>query len=102
MIEGLLLTAWIGCQTLDTGTTYYALQRPHLYREVNPLLGSLPNRMLGVKVSFNVGMLIWREKRQATMSPLRVLLPLSMASAGCIPGVINYRTIRRHHADTNR
>lgn len=90
MLNTLLLTAWIGCQSLDLGTTIHALHSKR-FVEGNPVMAG--RQMVPVKVSVNVGLLLWyrtipKEQRWALAAPA--------AASGCIPGALNLQKIRRH------
>lgn len=87
MTTALLLTAWLGCQALDLGTTHYALH--HGYQEANILTRG--SRLYTVKVSVNVGMFaLWSAHRHP-------VIPSIMAVGGCIPAALNLHTIKESH-----
>lgn len=85
MMTAWLLTAWIGCQALDMGTTAYALH--HGFVEANALTRG--QRLYTVKVSLNVGMgLLHRHTEH------KRIIPAIMAVGGCVPAALNIRTVR--------
>jgi hypothetical protein len=90
----LLLAAWIACQTLDTGTTVAALRNPRLV-EGNPLMRG--PQMVTLKVTVNVGAMLWGHKLAKTHpeSPAaRRVIPLLFASSGCAAGALNLHTMQ--------
>jgi len=88
----LLLAAWISCQSLDIGTTIYALNNGN-FKDVNPLMSS-PGRVITLKVSINIGTgLLYHEIRKPG-SKKRMVIPIVMSTHGCISGIINLKTIK--------
>lgn len=85
MVNALLLTAWLGCQSFDTVSTMRALNRGAF--EANPILSSSRPRLMTIKVSINVGMLVWyrKETRQAAKRGIST----GMALGGCLAGAWN-------------
>lgn len=86
MIEGLLLSAWIGCQAFDLKTTIDALARPGVY-EANPLIRG--RRMVGVKIGVNVGAFVG--SRFMKQKSRRYIVASMFAVGGCVPAVLNRR-----------
>ena len=89
-MNAILLTSWILCQSLDLGTTLHALNQPH-FREGNPILGG-PKRVLAFKVTVNGALFAWQARAKRPV--LTRASSIAMASAGCVAGGLNLRTIR--------
>ncbi len=85
-MNALLLAAWIGCQALDGGTTFVALQ--HGYQEGNAVLRG--PQLYSVKISANVGMLFYHRHVQKDHPNV---IPATMAAAGCLAGGMNLKTM---------
>lgn len=94
MLETLLLGAWIGCQSLDLGTTLYALNRPG-YREANPLMAGSQTKIIAIKVSVNVGAFAFNQAFIPKGRKIRYVLPSVYAGLGCLAGGINIHTLRK-------
>lgn len=93
MLDTLLLTAWIGCQSLDIGTTVYALQQPG-YRETNPVVAR--GLFYPVKISVNVGaFLLWKDLLKSNHRTAARVIAGSSAASGCVAGGLNLRTLRK-------
>ncbi len=85
----LLLTAWLACQSLDLTTTAIALRNPNL-TEGNTLLRG--RQGIALKISVNLGAYLWSRKQDS--KGVRYVVPATFAVAGCVPGVMNLRTMR--------
>ena len=92
-MNALLLAGWIACQSLDFGTTAYALHSGH-FAEANPFMRS---NGYTIKIGVNVGALIWQQKvlRHRESRTQRVALPIALAASGCLAGGLNLHTLGR-------
>ncbi len=79
-----LLLAWIGCQSLDLGTTTYGLQ--HGLTEGNPLMRKA---QIPIRIGVNLGAVIAYRRTKARA------LPAVLAISGCSAGTWNLAQIRR-------
>jgi len=78
-----LLAAWLSCQSLDTVTSWQALSHPTQYHEINPLTRS-KSRLIGIKVTVNLGTFIFHEKVKRN-----AIIPTALAIHGCAGGIWN-------------
>lgn len=83
---GWWLAAWIGCQSLDLGTTQYGLSHGS-FREGNAAMSH--RALMPVKVSVNVAM-FWTYHKTKVKN-----VPLAMAAAGCTGGAWNLYQLNR-------
>jgi hypothetical protein len=77
MLHTTLLIAWLGCQSLDLGTTLVALHQDR-YMEGNPLLRG--KRGISIKIGVNVALFAYKDSRRS------YTVPTVMAVSGCLAG----------------
>lgn len=76
-MHALLFTAWLACQSLDGGTTAYALHS-HRFVEGNPAMRG--PQLYALKLSVNVGAFVWERHLPKEQ---QAIIPLALAIAGC-------------------
>lgn len=83
-----LLAAWIGCQSLDLGSTAWVTHQPGV-RESNPFLQGPQGYTLKVSVNIGTFVAVRHAVRQQPHSPVRWAAPTAMATLGCAAGAWN-------------
>jgi hypothetical protein len=93
MLNAALLSLMVGCQGFDLGTTTAALTRPTIH-EGNPVMRG--PQLVAVKVSVNVGAVLWQSHLTATHphGAVRWILPVGFAATGCTAGLLNLHMLR--------
>ena len=90
-MSGWLLISWLACQSFDVTSTAIALRDPRLHEANGIMRGP---QMYPIKVSVNIGALIWQRKLAKRAGKARYVLPVAMAVSGCVAGSLNMRTMR--------
>ena len=91
MLEGLLLGTFIGLQTIDTGTTCYALSTGR-FVEANMLMPSTCPKIALVKAGITGGAVLWGRRMDSRKG--KIVYYAILAGVSVYPVVHNIRALR--------